>query len=143
MKNAVRNLVMVAFLVVFTFGITMAQDEPVATDLATDECLNTKDERAAMREQRREQREAFRATLTEEQLAILENTELTRDEKRAALEATLTDAQKAMFENANMMRKEQNKEMCGSVTGEQLQKNRENARQNKQNRKGNGGGNGK
>ena len=35
--------------------------------------------------------ETFRATLSEEQLAILENQEMTREEKRAALMASLTE----------------------------------------------------
>ncbi len=41
----------------------------------------------------------FRATFTEEQLAIIENLELTRDEKREALLATFTEAQLEMYNN--------------------------------------------
>ncbi len=40
---------------------------------------------------------AFRATLTEEQLAIIENMELTREEKREALQATFSEAQQELY----------------------------------------------
>lgn len=43
--------------------------------------------------------EAFRATLTEEQLAIIQNLELTREEKREALQATFSEAQQEMYNN--------------------------------------------
>ncbi|WP_321345581.1 hypothetical protein [uncultured Draconibacterium sp.] len=42
--------------------------------------------------------EAFKATLTEEQLAIIENIELTRDEKREALQSTFTEAQQELYD---------------------------------------------
>ncbi|WP_347839439.1 hypothetical protein [uncultured Draconibacterium sp.] len=40
----------------------------------------------------------FKATLTEEQLAIIENLELTREEKREALQATFSEAQREMYD---------------------------------------------
>jgi hypothetical protein len=40
----------------------------------------------------------FKATLTEEQLAIIANLELTRDEKREALQATFSEAQQELFD---------------------------------------------
>ncbi len=42
---------------------------------------------------------AFKATLTEEQLAIIQNLEMTRDEKREALQATFSEAQQELYEN--------------------------------------------
>lgn len=41
----------------------------------------------------------FRATLTEEQLAIIQNLEMTREEKREALQATFSEAQQEMYTN--------------------------------------------
>lgn len=42
-------------------------------------------------------RDAFQASLTDEQLAIIENLELTREEKREALQTTFTDEQQEMY----------------------------------------------
>ncbi len=51
-------------------------------------------------------RETFRATLSEEQLAILENQEMTREEKRAALMASLTEEQQEILQAQEQVREE-------------------------------------
>ena len=56
---------------------------------------------------------AFRATLTEEQLAIVQNLELTRDEKREALRATFSEAQQEMY-NSHMAEVAERQALRGS-----------------------------
>ncbi|MEN9444336.1 MAG: hypothetical protein RIS47_1226 [Bacteroidota bacterium] len=51
-------------------------------------------QKAAMEAQKAE----FKATLSDDQLAILSNTELTREQKMEALAATFTESQSAMFD---------------------------------------------
>ena len=43
--------------------------------------------------------QTFRAMLTEEQMAIIQNLELTREERREALQATFTEAQQELYDN--------------------------------------------
>ena len=59
----------------------------------------TDEQKAALDEKKtelKEAREAFKATLSEEQLAILENSELTREEKMETFFSLLRSGQKAI-----------------------------------------------
>ena len=50
------------------------------------------------RAENKEQRQAFKESLSDDQKAIIENAELSREEKKDALSETLTDEQKAQME---------------------------------------------
>ena len=63
---------------------------------------NLTDDQKQMLEERRElikqNRESFRATLSEEQLVIFENQEFTNQERRNAIMSTLSAAQKTLWQ---------------------------------------------
>jgi len=110
----------------------------------------------------KQNREILKATLSAEQLAILENTELTKQERHQALVATFTEAQQAlMATNRNRVReikeqfrntitteqrqqiRMQLREHKGTENGDELRKNiREQRKTNNNNGSGNGSGGG-
>lgn len=79
---------------------------------------------AQNRESARQFRTAFIATLSEEQLAILQNTEMTREQKRAALMASLTAEQRAQLEAQQQLRRERRSQFGNSVASGQMKQMR-------------------
>jgi vacuolar-type H+-ATPase subunit H len=66
-------------------------------------------------------REAFKASLTAEQLAILKDRSLTREQQQAALVATFSDAQKAILNENREKAKSLKEEFKTTLTKEQRQ----------------------
>ena len=89
----------------------------------------------------------FKATLTEEQKAILQNHEMTREQKRKALQECYTEEQRAMLQQNRQVR-EQNREMLRNnmteAQREQIRNNgiEESKETQKENMAGNGGNGG-
>ena len=114
MKTTIRTLASLIAIFVLAIGTTWAQDETTTAIQAQKrqmlkQNVSAEAQVAAAEAQaaRQAQREAFMATLSEEQLAILNNTELSREEKQELLKASLTDEQLALME-ANQVAREAN-----------------------------------
>lgn len=74
-------------------------------------------EQSVMKEQTRER---FRNSLSEEQIALLENREMTRSQKRKAFMASLSAEQRNMLRDNQSVRQQTRNEMCvGQGSGEQ------------------------
>ena len=119
MKNVIRKTIVIAFLAFFATS-TFAQDgsgqqgeNPL--DFEKDQIATIEANKA----QNKENKEAFKATLSDEQLAILEDVEMTKQEKKEALKATLTEDQVAMLESNKEMRRELRAEFRSTLTDEQ------------------------
>lgn len=81
------------------FQISFAQEE--IPESPTRERIYTPEQIEMIKAQRalvKENKDAFRSTLSEEQLAILSNKELTRQARKEALMSSLSDAQQALLE---------------------------------------------
>ena len=74
-------------------------------------------------------REEFKATLTEEQKAILQNQEMTREQKREQLRACFTEEQQAMLQNQMQVREAHKEAFKGSLTDAQKEQIRSRARE--------------
>ncbi len=72
---------------------------------------------------------AFRASLTSEQLEILENKQMTREQKQTALKASLSEAQQQMLQAQQQFRLEQKSHYGNGVAEGQLQQLRQRIRQ--------------
>lgn len=70
-------------------------------------------------------REAFKATLTEDQKAIKRNKDLSRKEKKSQLAATLSPEQKAMKDEIKEIAKANRAEFKATLTDEQKKQLRE------------------
>lgn len=82
---------MTVAIVIVVAGIAIAQ---TGSEITAQHRQAIKENRTEWREVRQE----FKATLTEEQLAILENTELSREEKMEAFKTSLSESQLEMLE---------------------------------------------
>ncbi len=140
MRTFLKSLA-VALLVVASSAVWAQTDEVVTEEPTTDEttavCVPVGGAyRGAMGQARgagSEFRTAFRATLSEEQLAILENRELTRDEKRTMLQESMTEEQREMFDAHQQLMQEQRQGMANAYgKGNARQGARQGAQQNAQ-----------
>jgi 2,3-bisphosphoglycerate-independent phosphoglycerate mutase len=71
---------------------------------------------------RTEHKETWKATYTEEQLAIVQNEDLSRKGKHKALKSTLSDAQKEMKKSQKEKMKAEKSKFEASLSNEQLKK---------------------
>lgn len=103
--KTIKNIFLAFFVAMLSIVSAHAQDE---------KCVNSgsltaaqKEMIHAQREKIKENKEAFKAMLTKEQLAILENKEMTRSEKREALKNSFTEAQrKILIKSKERLRKD-------------------------------------
>lgn len=100
----------------------------------------TAEQRQLIQEQRdriKEKRELFRASLTEAQLAIFDNNDLTQQERHDALMASLTETQKALMQEHRESVQESKQQFRNSMTSEQRQQIRSGMQLNRETQGGN------
>lgn len=68
--------------------------------------------------QRDQTRDKLFTTLTDEQKAILQNTEMTREQKRLALQESLTEEQLSLMQQANEIRAQQKHQFKSNVSAQ-------------------------
>ncbi len=73
------------------------------------------------RDKIKEKRELFKASLTEEQLAIFDNNNLTRQERHDALMSSLTETQKKLMQEHQKSVQESKQAFRNTMTSEQRQ----------------------
>ena len=125
-----KTIKIIAVLVMTLIGYadleaqTTAVANPTTTTTAPEKAILTADQKALLQSQRdlaHSNKESFKASLTAEQLAIVENKDLDRKAKHAALAATFTDAKKSILkenrENVKTLREDFKK----TLTDEQRQ----------------------
>lgn len=90
---------------------------------------------------RDQKRDKLFATLTDEQKAILQNTEMTREQKRLALQELLTEEQLALMQQTGEMRSQQKHQFKSNVAAQNqvVSENCDNTQQRSGSGKGNGG----
>lgn len=97
--------------------------------------MMTAEQKQLIQEQRdriKEKRELFRASLTEAQLAIFDNNDLTRQERHDALMASLTETQKALMQEHRESVQESKQQFRNSMTSEQRQQIRSTMQMNRE-----------
>lgn len=95
----------------------------------------TSEQKQLIQEQRdriKEKRELFRASLTEAQLTIFDNKDLTRQERHAALMLSLTETQKALMQEHRKSIQESKQEFRNTMTSEQRQQIRSRMQMNRE-----------
>ncbi len=108
-------------LLVFTFFIGVSTVQAQEKDRAT---TLTIEQQRLLQEQRdvlKANREAFKASLTAEQLAILKDKSLSKEQQQAALIATFNETQRAMLNENREKAKALKEEFKTSLTKEQRQ----------------------
>lgn len=132
MKKLVKTIVTAAFLLAITATGAWAQtvDEPIQ-----DQAQLRDGSGAGIQNQggNSEFRASLLATFTEEQLAILENTEMTRAEKQEALHATFTAEQLALLDSHQFMQSEYRFQNGNASTDGEMTQVRNRARQQAEN----------
>lgn len=115
MNRLVLKLIVAALGLLLISGISQAQESEPENEVRNQR-REMKEKHNAVNEQNRER---FRATLTEDQVAILENQEMTRNQRRRAFRALLSDHQREMLREHREVRKQQRNEFRNCVSEEQ------------------------
>lgn len=135
--KSIRIITLVVFgLLVGMSSVEAQQNQNRGKNLnkATVETM-TAEQKQLIQEQRdriKEKRELFRASLTEAQLAIFDNNDLTRQERHDALMASLTETQKALMQEHRKSVQESKQQFRNSMTSEQRQQIRSRMQMNRE-----------
>lgn len=106
-------------MVLFLFtGLSFAQETGTGN--------KSKNQAGEMNQVNQQNRERFRASLTEEQKNILENREMNQNEKKKAFKKSLNEQQRTMLREDEQLRKEQKNMFKNSASEEQKQQMRQN-----------------
>lgn len=89
----IKFLTLLICALLFSISSVNAQDQEVVKNLTAKQ----KEMLQAQKELLKEQREVFKATLTKEQLAILNDKTISREQKQKNLVASLTESQKELL----------------------------------------------
>ena len=132
--KSIKIIALVAFgLLVGISSADAQQNQNRARNMVTEETL-TAQQKQLIQEQRdkiKEKRELFKESLTQEQLAIFNNNDLTRQERHDALMATLTETQKTLMQEHRKSIQESKQEFRNTMTIEQRQQIRNRMQMNK------------
>jgi len=133
MKNLAGKIIGSAIGLFLLCGVSIAQESDPDSEIRNRKQEMSKEQNA----ENLQNRARFRATLTENQINILENREMRRNEKRRAFRASLSEQQREMLRESREIRTQQRKAYRNCAVEEQ-RKQRQQSRENTRERSGQG-----
>lgn len=115
--KSIITLFIITFTLLFWSTYAFAQDKEPIENLTVEQQKLLKEQRDVIKANR----EAFKASLTAEQLAILKDRSLNKEQQQAALIATFTEAQKSILNENRERAKSLREELKSSLSKEQRQ----------------------
>jgi len=115
--KSITTILLIAFTLFLGTTKVLAQEKEPIENLTVEKHKLLQEQRDVMKANR----EAFKASLTAEQLAILKDRTLTKEQQQSALVATFTDAQKAILSENKEKAKALKEEFKTTLTKEQRQ----------------------